>query len=72
MNNTKLKAPLIGANGNIFNLISITARVLKRNGLKNLADEMSNRVMASHSYDEALSIITEYVEPVAIDEYEEA
>ena len=58
----KPKAKLIGANGNVFNLIGIASRSLKRAGQNDKATEMSKRVMSSGSYDEALSIIMEYVE----------
>lgn len=58
----KPKAKLIGADGNIFNLIGIASRSLKRAGQNDKATEMLERVMNSGSYDEALSIIMEYVE----------
>ena len=58
----KPKAKLIGVDGNIFNLIGIASRSLKRAGQNDKATEMSKRVMNSGSYDEALSIIMEYVE----------
>ena len=58
----KPKAKLIGADGNVFNLIGIASRSLKRAGQNDKATEMSKRVMSSGSYDEALSIIMEYVE----------
>lgn len=58
----KPKAKLIGADGNVFNLIGIASRSLKRAGQNDKATEMSERVMNSASYDEALSIIMEYVE----------
>lgn len=58
----KPKCKLIGEDGNIFNLIGIAARALRRAGLSAKADEMSNKVMHSGSYSEALSIIMEYVE----------
>ena len=55
---------LIGADGNIFNLIGIASRTLRRNGLLEQADEMGKRIMDGEvgSYDEALRIIMEYVE----------
>lgn len=53
---------LVGSNGNIFNLLGIASRALKRAGMKNEATEMSNRVFSSESYEEALSIILEYVD----------
>ena len=63
----KVKAPIVGADGNIFNLIGISSRALKREGFYKEADELATRVMESKSYDEALSIIMEYVEPVDVD-----
>jgi hypothetical protein len=64
----KPQAPLIGADGNVFNLLGIAARTLKRNGMVEEAKEMQTRVTSSHSYDEALGIIFEYDEPVGQDE----
>ena len=58
----KPQCALIGQDGNIFNLVGIASRTLKQNGMKEEAKEMSNRVFSSHSYDEALNIIGEYVE----------
>ena len=58
----KPKCALIGQDGNIFNLVGIASRTLKQNGMKEEAKEMSNRVFSSHSYDDALNIIGEYVE----------
>lgn len=52
---------LIGRNGNIYNLAGIAARTLLEHGLEEQAIEMKDRVFASGSYDEALSIIGEYV-----------
>ncbi len=58
----KPKCALIGQDGNIFNLVGIASRTLKRNGMQEESKEMSNRVFNSNSYDEALCIIGEYVE----------
>lgn len=58
----KPKCALIGQDGNIFNLVGIASKTLKRNGMQEESKEMSNRVFSLHSYDEALSIIGEYVE----------
>ncbi len=66
-NHEKPQAPVIGADGNIFNLVGIAAKSLKRNGYRDEADEMRDRVFKSHSYEEALGIIQEYVEPVEVD-----
>lgn len=58
----KPKVKLVGVDGNIFNLICIAWRSLRIAGQNDKATEMSKRVMNSGSYDEALSIIMEYVE----------
>ena len=52
---------LIGQDGNIFNLVGIAARTLRRNDMADQAKEMSDRVFASGSYHEALNIISDYV-----------
>ena len=56
--------PLLGQDGNIFNLMGIAARVLRQNGMAAEAKEMQTRIMGGdcHSYEEALGIISEYVE----------
>ncbi|MBR1383066.1 MAG: hypothetical protein IJ555_04555 [Ruminococcus sp.] len=58
----KPKCPLIGADGNIFNLMGMASRTLKRNGMADEAKEMCSKVTSSGSYAEALGIIGEYVE----------
>ena len=69
MNKTqKPKSPIIGADGNIFNLVAIASKTLKASGFVNEAQEMSKKVFTSSSYEEALQIITEYVEPVDVNE----
>lgn len=65
----KPKCPLIGQNGNVFNLMGIASKTLKKNGMADEAKEMCNRITSSGSYDEALSIIDEYVEITSV--YEE-
>lgn len=66
----KTKCPLIGQNGNVFNLMGIASKTLKKNGMADEAKEMCSRVTSSGSYDEALSIIDEYVEITSVDEEE--
>lgn len=61
---------LIGQDGNIFNLVGIAARTLRRNDMAEQAKEMSDRVFASGSYHEALNIIGEYVNITSVDEPE--
>ena len=58
----KPKCKLIGENGNIFNLIAIASRALKKEGYINEADEMAERIYKSKSYLVALAIISEYVD----------
>lgn len=60
----KPSCPLVGQNGNIFNLIGLASRTLRQNGMAAKAEEMQNRIMGGdcHSYEEALGIISEYVE----------
>ena len=60
--------PLIGENGNIYNLVGIAAKTLKRNGMSTEATEMTEKVFGSGSYEEALSIIGEYVNITSVDE----
>lgn len=67
----KPQCQLIGANGNIFNLMGIASRTLKENDMPERAEEMCNRVMNSGSYTEALGVIDEYVIVTAIDETED-
>lgn len=60
----KPSCPLVGQNGNIFNLMGFASRTLRRNGMADEAKEMQNRIMGGdcHSYEKALKIISEYVE----------
>ncbi len=61
----KPKCKLIGEDGNIFNLIGIASRTLKKNGQVMQANEMTRRITQdgeAKSYDEALTIIMEYVD----------
>ena len=59
---TKPVAYLIGADGNVFNLIGLAANALKLAGQREPAKEMTARCFAAHSYEDALAIIAEYVE----------
>ena len=67
----KPDCPLIGENGNIYNLVGIASRTLKRNGLSDEASEMSEKVFNSGSYEEALGVIGEYVNITSVDEPDE-
>ena len=59
---------LIGEDGNIYNLMGLAARTLRRNGLTEQATEMTERITGCGSYDEALGIIGEYVNITGEDE----
>lgn len=61
----KPNAPLIGADGNVFNLLGIASRTLKQSGLTEQAQEMRDRVTSCGSYNEALGIMGEYVNIVS-------
>ena len=59
--NNKPECKLSGENGNIFHLLAVASRTLKENGLTSEADEMWQKATSSSSYEEALSIIGDYV-----------
>lgn len=59
----KPKCKLLGEDGNIYNLMGIASRTLKKNGLEEEAKEMFNKITTeAKSYEEALCILTDYVE----------
>ena len=70
-NKTKPDCKLIGEDGNIYNLMWLAARTLRKNGLTEQATEMTERITACGSYDEALGIIGEYVNITGEDETED-
>jgi hypothetical protein len=62
--NEKIKpiAKVIGKDGNVFNLIGICGRALKQAGQREKISEMQSRIFSCGSYDNALSIMSEYCE----------
>ena len=64
----KPDCPLIGEDGNIFNLMGIASRTLRQNGLADRAKEMCARIRESGDYYEALGIIGEYVNITSVDD----
>ncbi len=64
----KPDCPLIGQDGNIFNLMGIASQTLRRAGLDGQATEMCNRIQESGSYYQALGIIGEYVNITSVDD----
>ena len=67
----KPDCPLIGQNGNIFNLMGIASKTLKQNGMAGQAKEMCGRIHASGGYEEALNILGEYVNITSADGMDE-
>ncbi|MBQ9045496.1 MAG: hypothetical protein IJ112_06100 [Oscillospiraceae bacterium] len=63
----KPDCPLIGQDGNIFNLIGVAARTLRENGMDQQAQEMRQRITESGDYYKALGIIGEYVNITSVD-----
>lgn len=53
---------LTGEDGNVFNLIGICSRALRKSGRVEEAKAMQQRVFGCGSYEEALAIMGEYVE----------
>ena len=53
---------LIGEDGNIFAILGRAQRLLRAEGMGEQAKEMFERVTACHSYEEALNIVSEYVD----------
>jgi len=60
--NAKPKCKLTGTDGNIFALTGKASGALKKVGLHAESKEMCAKVFASHSYGEALCIISDYVQ----------
>ena len=61
-------AKMIGEDGNVFNLMGICTKALNKAGYPEKAKEMNNRIMESESYNEALAIMSEYVNPCSVEE----
>lgn len=62
---------LLGHDGNIFSILGDAARLLRRAGMSEQANEMADRVHKSSNYYEALGIISEYVETELSDHREQ-
>ncbi len=53
---------LVGEDSNIFNLLGLAVRALKRGGRADLVKPLTEDVFASKSFEEALAHIMEYFE----------
>jgi len=51
---------LIGADGNVFNIIGLTIRALKKAGLTAEAAEFKEKAFRMGSYDAVLRLVMEY------------
>lgn len=67
----KPDCPLIGQDGNIFNLMGIASRTLRQNGRPDQAKEMCGRIHKSGDYYKALGVIGEYVNITSVDDIPE-
>ena len=59
---------LIGANGNIFNLLGIAKKTLIDNGMVAESKEMCSKLYQCGSYSEALNVLDDYVNITSVDE----
>ena len=69
--NGKPDCPLIGEDSNIFHLMAIASNTLKEHGMREQASQMRQRIEQCHSYDSALSIISDYVNITSVEQIEE-
>lgn len=59
---SKVKVKLTGQDSNIFNLVGIATKALRKAGQLEQAKELCDKAFEAGSYDEALNIIQQYVE----------
>jgi hypothetical protein len=52
---------LIGEDGNVFAIIGAVSKALKRGGQPEMASEFQTKAFASHSYDDVLALVLDYV-----------
>ena len=57
----KPDCPLIGRDGNIFNLMGIAGQTLREHGMVDQAKEMFQRITQCQSYDSALNIMVPFL-----------
>ena len=66
------KLKLLGHDGNIFSILGDAAKLLRRAGMSQQANEMADRVYKSGNYYKALGIVSEYVETELSDHHEQS
>ena len=62
--------PLVGRDGNIYNLLGIAGQTLREHGMEQQATEMFNRITQCQSYASALRIIGDYVNITSVEQTE--
>jgi hypothetical protein len=71
LNNKKPNCPLIGQDGNIFNLMAIASRTLREHDMAEQATEMCERIRNCGNYYSALGVIGEYVNITSVEDEDE-
>ena len=61
---TGIQVQLSGEDGNIFSIIGRASRAMKQGGFTKEAGIMAKEVMNTHSYEEALGVVADYVDVV--------
>ena len=61
----KVRVKLVGVNGNVFALAGKVANALRKAGRHDEIREFHIRLPLCRSYDEALALVTDYVEVVS-------
>lgn len=59
---SKPSVKLIGADSNVFNIIGLVSKALKRAGLRDEAAEFTRKAFSAGSYDAVLALVMDYVE----------
>ena len=72
MSNKKPNCPLIGQDGNIFNLMAIASRTLREHDMAEQATEMRERIRNCGSYYSALGVIGEYINITSVGDEDES
>ena len=62
METTKPVCKLVGVDGNVFNIIGVVSKTLKRAGQSDKASEFTAKAFKSGSYNEVLTLCFEYVD----------
>ena len=60
----KPECRLVGTDGNVFSIIGLVSRALKRDGQPERAAEWCQKAMSCGSYDEVLTLLHDYVDPM--------